>query len=111
MKLWSSIILALLLSLNLKFCTGSGANCIGCTMAVGMLLEFVEFNNITVEQGLEALCSYLPAEYGYTCKRLVDIFEAPLIIILEKTSHPDLVCRSLAIRSLPDLGCAVETQD
>lgn len=107
MKLWSSILLALLLSLNLKFCTGSGANCIGCTMAVGMLLEFVEFNNITVEQGLEALCSYLPAEYGYTCKRLVDIFEAPLIIILEKTSHPDLVCRSLAICKGDETKCVL----
>ena len=108
MNLWSfTVVLALLLSLNVKLCTGSGDNCVGCTMVVGMLLEFVEFNNITVEQGLEALCSYLPGEFGYTCKKLVDIFEEPLILILEKTSHPDLICRGLAICTGDDTKCVL----
>ncbi|KAI6649400.1 Acyloxyacyl hydrolase-like [Oopsacas minuta] len=91
------VVLALLISLNVKCSSGNDYNCVGCTLVIGLVLEYVEFNNLTMEQGLKTLCSYLPAEYGVTCKELVNIFEIPLLLILEQTSHPDLICRGLEL--------------
>ena len=100
------VLLALAVALCVKSSEGS-YNCVGCTMLVGIVLEFVEFNNVTVEKGMEMLCSYFPGEFGETCKELVDIFELPLLIILEETSHPDRICRNLTFCKGEEAKCTL----
>ena len=90
------VLLALMLALCVKSSRGD-YKCLGCTIVVGIVLEFVEFNNVTVEKGMEMLCSYMPGEFGDTCKKLVTIFLKPILIIIEETTHPDRICRNLSL--------------
>ena len=76
-------------------------------MVVGVVLEYVEYNNITVEKGLETLCSYMPGEYGKACTDIVDIFGLPLFILLEETTHPDKICRGLTLCKGKETECTL----
>ena len=104
------VLLSLMLFLSVKSSTGN-YNCVGCTMIIGIVLEFVEFNNVSVKNGLEMLCSYFPGDLGETCTKLVDIFEVPLLLILEETTQPDRICRNLTFCKGEEAQCTLYPHD
>ena len=78
-----------------------GSTCAGCGIIVGLVEQLSQLYNSTVDEAMEALCSYLPREIQGGCRVLIKTYGPVIIEFLESKETADVVCHALGLCKTP----------
>jgi acyloxyacyl hydrolase len=77
--------------------TSSNTPCAVCSPAVGLLVQLADFNNVTVTELIDSICSYFPAPINAYCDSVVKKFGPSILHYLDEKLSPDEVCYKLSL--------------
>lgn len=75
-----------------------GDTCAGCSIVVGLVEQLAEYNNQTVVEAVERICTFLPSGiYRRACDSLFQEYGAAVIKLLEDKEPADVVCLAIGL--------------
>jgi acyloxyacyl hydrolase len=72
-----------------------GTKCVACTALVALVEQSMQIKQVTAQQAISDLCSYLPSVLSIACDVAVSSLSEKVIPLIEAGENPDAVCHSL----------------
>ena len=69
-----------------------GGDCAGCTIIVGLLEQYAQLENSTIDKAIEHLCEKIPGKFGTACAQFFKTFGPAIIKLIEDEATADEVC-------------------
>eukprot|EP01113_Clastostelium_recurvatum_P025116 TRINITY_DN3018_c0_g1_i3.p1 TRINITY_DN3018_c0_g1~~TRINITY_DN3018_c0_g1_i3.p1 ORF type:complete len:551 (-),score=134.63 TRINITY_DN3018_c0_g1_i3:319-1971(-) len=75
----------------------NGDACLECTLIIGVLDQYADTHEVSIEQAMDDLCGFLPSELQPGCKALVEKYGDVIINLLSEGATPDEVCQGITL--------------